>query len=113
MPLTYHTTRRRVAINGSDSVDITASIFAENGYTKIIIVNVILLIIIIIRSQNSSVGIATRYGLDDRVRVSVGSRIFSSSPRRPDRLCSRPAALYPQEDSWYSFLLEAESTPGS
>jgi hypothetical protein len=23
-----------------------------------------------------------------------------------------PAALYPQEDSWYSFLLEAESTPG-
>jgi hypothetical protein len=24
----------------------------------------------------------------------------------------RPAALYPQEYSWYSFLLEAESTPG-
>jgi hypothetical protein len=23
-----------------------------------------------------------------------------------------PAALYLQEDSWYSFLLEAESTPG-
>jgi hypothetical protein len=23
-----------------------------------------------------------------------------------------PATLYPQEDSWYSFLLEAESTPG-
>jgi hypothetical protein len=23
-----------------------------------------------------------------------------------------PAALHPQEDSWYSFLLEAESTPG-
>jgi hypothetical protein len=23
-----------------------------------------------------------------------------------------PAAFYPQEDSWYSFLLEAESTPG-
>jgi hypothetical protein len=23
-----------------------------------------------------------------------------------------PAALYPQEDSWYSFLLEAELTPG-
>jgi hypothetical protein len=23
-----------------------------------------------------------------------------------------PAALYSQEDSWYSFLLEAESTPG-
>jgi hypothetical protein len=26
---------------------------------------------------------------------------------------SQPAALYPQEDFWYSFLLEAESTPGS
>jgi hypothetical protein len=24
-----------------------------------------------------------------------------------------PAALYPQENSWYSFLLEAESNPGS
>jgi hypothetical protein len=24
----------------------------------------------------------------------------------------RPAALYPQEDSWYSFLLETEPTPG-
>jgi hypothetical protein len=23
-----------------------------------------------------------------------------------------PAAFYPQKDSWYSFLLEAESTPG-
>jgi hypothetical protein len=23
-----------------------------------------------------------------------------------------PATLYPQEDSWYSFLLEAKSTPG-
>jgi hypothetical protein len=23
----------------------------------------------------------------------------------------RPAAFYPQEDSWYSFLLEAEPTP--
>jgi hypothetical protein len=27
-------------------------------------------------------------------------------------LTRRPAALYPQEDSWYSFLLEAESTVG-
>jgi hypothetical protein len=27
-------------------------------------------------------------------------------------LTRRPAALYPQEDSWYSFLLEAESAPG-
>jgi hypothetical protein len=25
---------------------------------------------------------------------------------------SPTVALYPQEDSWYSFLLEAESTPG-
>jgi hypothetical protein len=40
------------------------------------------------RSQDSAVGIATGYGLDDRgvgVRVPVGSRIFSS-PRRPDQL---------------------------
>jgi hypothetical protein len=27
-------------------------------------------------------------------------------------LTRRPTALYPQEDSWCSFLLEAESTPG-
>jgi hypothetical protein len=27
-------------------------------------------------------------------------------------LTRRPAALYPQEDSWYSFLLEAESPQG-
>jgi hypothetical protein len=41
-----------------------------------------------VRSRDSSVGIATAYGLDDRevgVRVPVGSWIFSS-PRRPDRL---------------------------
>jgi hypothetical protein len=40
------------------------------------------------RSRDSVVGIATTYGLDDRVvgvRVPVGSRIFSS-PNRPDRL---------------------------
>jgi hypothetical protein len=39
-------------------------------------------------SQNSSVGIATGYGLDDQgagVRVPVGSKIFAS-PYRPDRL---------------------------
>jgi hypothetical protein len=29
------------------------------------------------------------------------------------RLSYAPAAFYPQEDSWYSFLLEAESTPRS
>jgi hypothetical protein len=29
------------------------------------------------------------------------------------RFTCRPAALYPQEDSWYSFLLEAELIPGS
>jgi hypothetical protein len=28
-------------------------------------------------------------------------------------LTRRPTALYPQEDSWYSFLSEAESTLGS
>jgi hypothetical protein len=49
---------------------------------------------ICIRSRNSSVGIATGYGLDDRgvgVRVPVGS-IFSS-PRCPDRLWGPPNLL--------------------
>jgi hypothetical protein len=46
-----------------------------------------------VRSRDSSVGIATGYGLDDRdvpIRVPVGSRIFSS-PRRPDRLWGPPS----------------------
>jgi hypothetical protein len=46
-------------------------------------------------SQDSVVGIATAYGLDDRgvgVRVPVGVRIFSSS-RRPDRLWGPPSLL--------------------
>jgi hypothetical protein len=37
-------------------------------------------------------------------RLTDGGKVVS--------LMRRPAALYPQEDSWYSFLLEAESTPG-
>jgi hypothetical protein len=43
---------------------------------------------VVLWNQDSSVGIVTGYGLDDqgvRVRVLVGSRIFSS-PNRPDRL---------------------------
>jgi hypothetical protein len=28
-------------------------------------------------------------------------------------LCTIRAGLYPQEDSWYSFFLEAERTPGA
>jgi hypothetical protein len=47
------------------------------------------------RSRDSSVGIATGYGLDDRgvgVRVPVGSRIFST-PRLPDRLWGPPDLL--------------------
>jgi hypothetical protein len=46
--------------------------------------------------RDSSVGIATRYGLDDRgvgVRDPVGSRIFSS-PRRRDRLWGPPNLLF-------------------
>jgi hypothetical protein len=46
-------------------------------------------------SRDSSVGIATGYGLADRgvgVRVPVGSRIFSS-PRRTDRLWGQPNFL--------------------
>jgi hypothetical protein len=47
------------------------------------------------QSRDSSVGIATGYGVDDRgvgVRVPVGSRIFSS-PSRPDRLWGLPSLL--------------------
>jgi hypothetical protein len=46
-------------------------------------------------NQDSVVGIATSYGLEDRgvgVRVPVGSRILSS-PRRPDRLWGPPNLL--------------------
>jgi hypothetical protein len=55
--------------------------------------------------RDSSVGIATGYGLDHRgvgVRVQVGSRIFSST-RRPDRfwgpsslLLNRNGGLFPR-----------------
>jgi hypothetical protein len=37
-------------------------------------------------------------------RLTDGGKVVS--------LTRRQAALYSQEDSWYSFLLEAESTPG-
>jgi hypothetical protein len=56
-----------------------------------------------LRSQDSVVGIATGYGLDDRevrVRVLVGSRIFSS-PCRSDRLCGPPNFL--SNGYWGSF----------
>jgi hypothetical protein len=47
-------------------------------------------------SRDSSVGIATGYGLDERggagVRVPVGSKIFTS-PYRPDRLWVPPNLL--------------------
>jgi hypothetical protein len=48
-----------------------------------------------IRSLDSSVGMATGYGLDDRgvrIRVAEGSTIFSS-PRRPDWLWGPPNLL--------------------
>jgi hypothetical protein len=50
---------------------------------------------LLLNSRDSSVGIATGYGLDDRqvgVRVLVGPRVFSSS-RRPDRLWGPPSHL--------------------
>jgi hypothetical protein len=47
------------------------------------------------KGGDSAVGISTGYGLDDqevRVRVPVGTRIFTS-PCRPDRLCGPPNLL--------------------
>jgi hypothetical protein len=60
---------------------------------------------------------AGRQGVE--VRVAVGAKIFAS-PLCPDRLWGTSSLLSdayrgpftPREDSWYSFLLEAESTPG-
>jgi hypothetical protein len=52
-------------------------------------------VLLLIWSQDSVVGIATGYGLDDRVvrvRVPVMSRIFSS-PRSPDRLWGPPSLI--------------------
>jgi hypothetical protein len=61
----------------------------------------------VVRSRDSSVGIATGYGLDRRVgfRVPVGSRIFSTSskpvlgPTRPP-IQWVPGDLSPGESSW-------------
>jgi hypothetical protein len=49
-----------------------------------------------------------------RVARGWGSHIFRHSAHRWWQGCQpyAPAAFYPQEDSWYSFMLEAESTPG-
>jgi hypothetical protein len=49
----------------------------------------------ILKSRDSSVGIATGYGLDDQgggVRVPVGSKIFTS-PYRQDRFWGPPNLL--------------------
>jgi hypothetical protein len=44
----------------------------------------------------------------------VEAPTFSDIRHRWRQVCQpyTPAAFYPQEDSWYSFLLEAESTSG-
>jgi hypothetical protein len=49
-----------------------------------------------------------------RVGRGWGSHIFKNSAHRWRQGCQpyTSAAFYPQEDSWYSFLLEAESTSG-
>jgi hypothetical protein len=49
-----------------------------------------------------------------RVAIGWGSPFFRHSAHRWRQGCQpyAPAAFYPQEDSWYSFLLETEPTPG-
>jgi hypothetical protein len=49
-----------------------------------------------------------------RVARGWGSRIFGHLAHRWQQGCQSyaPVAFYPHEDSWHSFLLEAESTPG-
>jgi hypothetical protein len=57
---------------------------------------ILILVLVELRSRDSSVGIATGYGLDDRevgVRVPVRTRIFTS-PCRPDGLRGPPNLLY-------------------
>jgi hypothetical protein len=48
-----------------------------------------------------------------RVARGWGSHIFRHSAHRWGQGCQpyAPSAFYLQKDSWYSFLLEAESTP--
>jgi hypothetical protein len=50
-----------------------------------------------------------------RVARGWGFHIFRHSAHRWRQGCQTyaPAAFYPQEDSWYSCVLEAESTPGA
>jgi hypothetical protein len=72
-------------------MDPILSQFLASLILKAYLLNIRLNVILILRyfrSRDSSVGIATGHGLDDRgvgVRVLVGSRIFSS-PIRPGRL---------------------------
>jgi hypothetical protein len=45
-------------------------------------------------SLDSSVGIATDYGMDDRDSIPGRVKRYFSSPWRPDRLWSPPSLLY-------------------
>jgi hypothetical protein len=51
----------------------------------------------------------SRYS-DWRCCILCRDKRFFSIPQRPDRLWGPPILLF-NDDSWYSFLLEAESTP--
>ena len=54
-----------------------------------------------------------RPGVAQTVPGSLGSQISWQRHRMVVRLSAlRTGRLYPRKDTWYSFLLEAESTPG-
>jgi hypothetical protein len=92
--MTNDFTNLRTAFLFERNKDRVAFIFGTDVADKIVrtiiglyLILISMLLVYLMRSRDSVVGIATSYGLDRGVgvRVPVGSRIFFS-PNRPDRL---------------------------